>query len=111
MLIMQNYLIQQPLESPIHRAINSLKDFLKPKRHVPLKPQLMANELITRLEFALNSENPATIQINNSLLSEDVTNYFGYVYQNIQGQILIQSPLTHQMVTILPGTIRHISFN
>ncbi len=49
------------------------------------------------------------MQINNSLLSEDVANLFGFIYQNNQGQILVQSPKTHKMTSVLPGTIRHLS--
>jgi len=79
-----------------------------PKRHVPLKQQLSADDLIARLEIALNTNSPVTIQLNNSLLSEDVTNISGYVYQNNNGEILVQSPKTHSMTVVLPGMIRHL---
>jgi len=106
---MQNFLTQHPIESHVQQLITLITKFSTPKKHVPLKQQLSADEIIARLELALNANSPATIQINDSLLSEDVSNLFGYIYQNNRGQILVQSPQTHQMTSILPGTIRHLS--
>ena len=107
--LMQNYLIQNPIESFFHHTITAIKKRFSPKKRVPLKEQLTAEELITRLEYALNSEEAVTIQINDSLLSEEVSDLFGYVYQDNHGHVLLQSPSTHQFHKILPGTIRHIT--
>ncbi|CAM3035878.1 hypothetical protein [Leuconostoc gasicomitatum] len=106
---MQNFLTQHPIESHIQQLINSIKNFSTPKKRFPVKHQLSADEIIARLELALNTNSPVTMQINNSLLSEDVANLFGFIYQNNQGQILVQSPKTHKMTSVLPGTIRHLS--
>ncbi|MEX0380278.1 hypothetical protein AB3K25_07415 [Leuconostoc sp. MS02] len=108
---MQNYLIQHPIEFHIQRIVTLIKRFSIPKKRVPLKRQLSADELIARLELALNSDTPTTIQVNSSLLNEEVFNLFGYIYQNNQGEILIQSPKTHHMTFVLPGTIRHLSIH
>ena len=106
---MQNYLVHQPVATQLQYHMRRLKKMFTPKKRVPLKRQLTADELIVRLTAALNSESVATIQVNNSLLAEDVTDFSGYVYQNDHGEILVQSPQTHQMTIILPGTIRFIS--
>lgn len=106
---MQNYLVHQPVATQLQHHMHRLKKLLTPKRRVPLKCQLPADDLINRLAVALNSDQVITIQVNVSLLSEEVTNFTGYVYQNQHGEILIQSPKTHQMTIILPGTIRHIT--
>ena len=106
---MQNFLTQHPIESHIQQLVNLIKSFSAPKKRLPVKHQLSADEIIARLELALNTNSPVTVQLNNSLLSEDVSNLFGYIYQNNQGQILVQSPKTHKMISILPGTIRHLS--
>ncbi len=92
----------------MHHITVLLNKLTTPKRQVPLKQQLSADDLIARLEIALNTKSPVTIQINNSLLSEDVANIYGYVYQNNKGEILVQSPKTHSMTIVLPGTIRHL---
>ncbi|ADG40699.1 MULTISPECIES: hypothetical protein [Leuconostoc] len=105
---MQNYLTHHPMDSYMHYVVTFLNRFTVPKRHVPLKQQLSADDLIARLEIALNTNSPVTIQLNNSLLSEDVTNISGYVYQNNNGEILVQSPKTHSMTVVLPGMIRHL---
>lgn len=106
---MQNYLIQHPLESQLNWIRSLVKRFTAPKKQVPLKQQLSADRIIACLEMALNTDFPVTIQINNSLLSEDVSNIFGYIYQNNNGQLLVQSPKTHEMIIVLPGTIRNIT--
>lgn len=106
---MQNYLVHQPVASQLQYHMRRLRKLLTPKKRVPLKRQLTADELIVRLEAALNSDQVATIQVNASLLAEDVENFSGYIYQNELGEILVQSPQTHQMTTILPGKIRYIS--
>lgn len=105
---MQNHLMHRPMDLYMHYIAACVKKSTKSKRHVPLRQQLSAEELIARLENALNSDLPITIQINNSLLKEDVTNISGYIYQNNNGEILIQSPKTHCITVILPGMIRHI---
>jgi hypothetical protein len=78
---------------------------------VPLKRQLNAQEIIVRLELALNTTDPVTVQLNDSLFNERITQLSGYIYQNNHGQLFVQSYKTHKFSNITPGMIRHISFN
>lgn len=106
---MQNYIVRHQYRSPLGRILRGLKQLLTPKKHVPLKRQLTANQIITRLTCAINQEEPVTIQINQSLLSEEITELTGYVYQTQGGQLWLHTVKTHQSIAILPGTIRHIT--
>lgn len=106
---MQNYIVRHQYRSPLGRILRGLKQLLTPKKHVPLKRQLTANQIITRLTCAINQEEPVTIQINQSLLSEKITELTGYVYQTQGGQLWLHAIKTHQSIAILPGTIRHIT--
>lgn len=106
---MQNYIVRHQYRSPLGRILRGLKQLLTPKKHVPLKRQLTANQIITRLTCAINQEEPVTIQINQSLLSEEITELTGYVYQTQGGQLWLHAVKTHQSIAILPGTIRHIT--
>ncbi len=106
---MQNYIVRHQYRSPLGRILRGLKQLLTPKKHVPLKRQLTANQIITRLTCAINQEEPVTIQINQSLLSEEITELTGYVYQTQGGQLWLHAIKTHQSIAILPGTIRHIT--
>jgi len=106
---MQNYIVRHQYRSPLGRILRGLKQLLPPKKHVPLKRQLTANQIITRLTCAINQEEPVTIQINQSLLSEEITELTGYVYQTQGGQLWLHAIKTHQSIAILPGTIRHIT--
>jgi hypothetical protein len=106
---MQNYIVRHQYRLPLGRILRGLKQLLTPKKHVPLKRQLTANQIITRLTCAINQEEPVTIQINQSLLSEEITELTGYVYQTQGGQLWLHDIKTHQSIAILPGTIRHIT--
>ena len=53
---MQNYLVHQPVATQLQHHMHRLKKLLTPKRRVPLKCQLPADDLINRLAVALNSD-------------------------------------------------------
>lgn len=109
---MQNYIAQNSINSPFFngiRILETIKQLFIPKKRVPIKQQLNANTIIRLLEDALNSNKSVTIQINQSLLSEEVENIHGVVYQNNEGQLLVKSLIDHKFTIVLPGTIRHIS--
>lgn len=106
---MQNYIVRHQFRSPLGRMLKGLKQLFTPKKHVPLKRQLTANQIITKLTCAINQDEPVTIQINQSLLSEEITELTGYVYQTQAGQLWLHAIKTHQSMIIIPGTIRHIT--
>ncbi|QEA58759.1 hypothetical protein FGL74_03045 [Leuconostoc koreense] len=108
---MQNYIIQHQFQAPLHHLLQKLIQYVASKKSVSLKRQLNAQEIIIRLELALNTTDPVTIQLNDSLFSEHVTQLYGYMYQNNHGQLFIQSHKTHKFSNIAPGMIRHISFS
>lgn len=108
---MQNYIVQHQFQAPLHHILQKLIKYVASKKAVPLKRQLNAQEIIVRLELALITTDPVTVQINDSLFNERITQLSGYIYQNNHGQLFMQSYKTHKFSNIKPGMIRHISFN
>ncbi|GMA70252.1 hypothetical protein GCM10025879_14980 [Leuconostoc litchii] len=108
---MQNYIVQHQFQAPLHHILQKLSKYFRSKPSIFLHRQLNADEIIVRLELALNTTRSITIQLNESLLSEKVTQLSGHLYQNSTGQLFISSSGTHQLMSISPASIRHIMFN
>ncbi|CAK1238906.1 hypothetical protein R55227_BLOPHJLP_00783 [Fructobacillus tropaeoli] len=78
---------------------------------VPLKQQQNSQELITRLELAINLQEPVDVQMNYGFDQEQIQDFHGVLSQTPAGALLIQDQKTKQIHQLMPDLLRHISFS
>lgn len=83
----------------------------RPFNHYPIQSQLTAEEIITRLEYGINSRENIIIQLNQNNISEYVMNYHGVIYQTHTNHLIVKSYDSHHIWQINPQMIRHITLN
>ncbi|MBS9338944.1 hypothetical protein G6R29_04800 [Fructobacillus sp. M2-14] len=93
-------------------VFNQLKNsWTKVKEHfevVPLKEQQNSTVLINKLETALNTAEPIAVQMNYSFDSERIQDFYGVLFQDKAGALMIEDQLTKQCQMLMPELLRHI---
>lgn len=97
---------------PQFNFMNQLKQqWFNLKEHfavVPLKTQQSTTVLITRLEEAINSGQPIAIQMNQGFDQESIQDFYGIVFQDQAGSLIIEDEHSNQCQHLIPGLLRHI---
>ena len=102
------------ISNTVEPQATSMFNFFKPKpKHTKIirARQMTANELIIRLEAALDSRLNITIQCNVSFYTENVYQLSGYLTMSENGQLLLHSDNLKVTTIVWPKSIRHIMFN
>lgn len=86
-------------------------NFFKPKAKIIRARQMNAEEIITRLEAALDARLDITIQCNVSFYTENVYQLSGYLTLSNNKQLLLHSHDYKVSTIVWPTSIRHITFN
>ncbi|MDF7627413.1 hypothetical protein OZX65_05365 [Leuconostocaceae bacterium ESL0723] len=106
---MQNYMVKNSRPLLLQQMGTWFEKLHRFRPQVPLKRQLNANELITRLEMAINYDEEVTVQINRSLESEAIVQRKGHFFQSADGLLYLQEQ--HRIVQVAPELLRNIIFN
>ncbi|MBS9337805.1 hypothetical protein [Fructobacillus parabroussonetiae] len=106
--MMQVKLSAQPQINFFNQLKNS---WTKIKEHfevVPLKEQQNSTVLINRLEAAINNGQPVAVQMNYGFDQERIQDFFGIVFQDKAGALLIEDEMTNRCHQLAPALLRHI---
>ncbi|QBO36808.1 hypothetical protein EQG49_10205 [Periweissella cryptocerci] len=93
---------------------NNLKNFKRilnipaRKKRIHRYNQMPAFQIIDFLELALNGHATVTVQTNDSFYSEEIHEQTGYLIQQPDGQLVLQSAFSRVASPIMPEHIRHI---
>ncbi|MDD9138689.1 hypothetical protein H7198_03615 [Fructobacillus sp. CRL 2054] len=97
---------------PQFNRFNQIKQaWNKMKEHfalVPLKEQQSTTVLINRLEDAINAGTPTAVQMNYGFEQEDIQDFYGVLFQDRAGSLLIEDVHTNQCHHLSPELLRHI---
>lgn len=108
---MQNYMVKPaqrfPFSGIVKAGVSKLHNRFKT---VPLERQLSSQEMIQRLEIAINLDSEVAIQVNPSFESEAIEEYRGNLFQTADGRLYVYSRSKRQTTAIQPENLRHISF-
>ncbi|GAO99733.1 hypothetical protein [Fructobacillus ficulneus] len=77
---------------------------------VPLKRQQSTNELINKLEAAINLAEPVAVQMNFGFDQENIADFYGVLSQTLDGRLLLEDADTKQLHQLMPALVRNISF-
>ncbi|MBS9336290.1 hypothetical protein [Fructobacillus papyrifericola] len=87
------------------------ESWTKVKEHfevVPLKEQQNSTVLITRLEEAINNGQPVAVQMNYGFDQERIQDFFGVLFQDKAGALLIDDQMSNRCHQLTPALLRHI---
>ncbi len=97
---------------PQFNFMNQLKqNWFNLKEHfavVPLKTQQTSTVLINRLETAINNGQPVAVQMNQGFNQENIQDFYGVLFQDESGALIIEDTRSKQCQHLIPGLLRHI---